>query len=112
MGNVIYLSHRDAARAKVATEVRVEMARAGINESALAAATGISQSTMNRRLKPKVERDAFTVDELERVADVLGVPISAFFKTADHDDDDGGDDGGDDDGGTARNAPRPQEPNA
>lgn len=96
MSKVIYMSDRSAARAKVATEVRVEMARIGIKESALASAAGISQSTLNRRLKPTSERDAFTVDELERVADVLGVHPATFFRSVS-----GHDGGGDDDGGAA-----------
>lgn len=95
MSKVIYLPDRTAARSKVAAEIRAEIGRAGLNEVKVAAAAGIAQSTLNRKLKPKSEADSLTVDELERIADVLGVSVGTFFRTADSSPD------GDDDGGAA-----------
>ncbi|WP_165766697.1 helix-turn-helix domain-containing protein, partial [Mycolicibacterium canariasense] len=85
MSNVIELSDRTSVRARVAAEVRAEIARAGASQLAVAKATGISQSTLNRKLNPKAARDALDIDELDRIAQVLAVPISKFFATADDD---------------------------
>jgi transcriptional regulator with XRE-family HTH domain len=57
------------------------MARADISQLRLAAATGIPQSTLNRRLKPQSERDAFNISELEKIADALGVNVVVFFRS-------------------------------
>lgn len=69
------------------------MGRADVSQQKLAAATGIPQSTLHRRLKAREERDSFTVDELEKIARALGVSIADFFASADpdpHDPEDGG----------------------
>ncbi|MCV7205270.1 helix-turn-helix transcriptional regulator [Mycolicibacterium peregrinum] len=78
---------------RVAAEVRAEVARANLKQSQLSELTGISTSTLNRRLSPKVERDSFQVFELERIASVLGVDMKKFFASVD-------DGRGPDDGGT------------
>jgi transcriptional regulator with XRE-family HTH domain len=80
MSKVVNLPDRSTVRARVAAEVRAEMARADISQLRLAAATGIPQSTLNRRLKPQSERDAFNIDELEKIADALGVNAVLFFR--------------------------------
>lgn len=83
MGNVIELADQSTTRACVAAEVRAEIGRAGVSQLAVARATGIPQSTLNRKLAAKAERDSFTVDELDRIARVLQVPIGSFFASAD-----------------------------
>jgi transcriptional regulator with XRE-family HTH domain len=80
MSEVIDFPDRSTARARVAAEVRAEMARAAVSQLKLAAITGIPQSTLNRRLKPKVQRDSFTVEELDRIAHALHIGIEKFFR--------------------------------
>jgi len=57
---------------RVAAEVRAEMGRQKLSQMGLAAALGASQAWLSRRLNGTV---AFATDELERVAEVLGVPL-------------------------------------
>lgn len=83
---------------QVAAEVRAEVARANLKQSQLSQMTGISTSTLNRRLSPRVERDSFQVFELERIAAALGVEMKKFFASVDGP-------GPDDGGATAPNKP-------
>jgi len=55
---------------RVASEVRAQMARIYMTQTALAAVLGLPQSAVSNRLRGKV---AFSVDELEKVSDALGV---------------------------------------
>jgi len=71
---------RSTTRARVAAEVRAHMGRVDISQLQLAAMTGIPQSTLNRRLRPRIERDSFKVGELERIAKALGVSVVDFFR--------------------------------
>jgi len=61
---------------RVATEVRAEMARQRVSQDALAAAIGMSQAAVSRRLSGDIP---FDVAELEDVATALRVPISQFL---------------------------------
>ncbi|RCS81822.1 helix-turn-helix domain-containing protein [Brachybacterium alimentarium] len=60
----------------VAAEVRAEMARQRTSRKELADATGISLSTLRRRLD---DDTPFALDELPRVAHALNVPIAALM---------------------------------
>ena len=95
MGNVLQLPGRSSANALVAAKVRAEMGRVNVSQLRLSALTGIPHSTLNRRLKPAARRDSFSIEELDRIAHALGVPLTKFFTTTNHRPD------GDDDG-TAR----------
>lgn len=64
---------------RVAAEVRAELGRQRKSGSELAAALGMAQSTVSRRLLGEVP---FDVDELHRIADYLGVPVSQFLGVA------------------------------
>lgn len=88
------MPNREPARSLVAAEVRAEIAFANASQLAIAKATGIAHSTLNRKLNAKLERDVFDVDELERIAHVLRVPITRFFRTTPS--------RGPDDGGSSR----------
>ncbi|WP_328809484.1 helix-turn-helix domain-containing protein [Pseudoclavibacter sp. 8L] len=65
-----------ARRSRVAAEVRACMARSDISRSSIEQQLGISQSALSRKLRGL---NAFTVDEIFRLADVLGVKASVFF---------------------------------
>lgn len=54
----------------VAANIRAEMARRRATQGALAAALGVTQQAVSRRLRGDVE---FTVTELQIVAETLGV---------------------------------------
>lgn len=71
--NVLYMG---TVRSQVAEEVRAAMGRRRVNASTLAAAIGMSTSTMSLRLKGTV---AFDVDELQRVAECLDVDVDSLF---------------------------------
>lgn len=61
----------------VAGEVRAEMGRQSKNQSQLARELGVTQAYVNRRLLGQVP---ITVDDLERIAAVLGVEVEQFLK--------------------------------
>lgn len=65
--------------ATVAAEVRAEMARQRITQESLADSLGVAQQTISRRLTGEV---AFDLAELERIAGILGVPLSRFLASA------------------------------
>lgn len=60
----------DRLTEQVAAEVRAHMARVRINQTQLAEALGITQSSVSKRLRGVI---AFDTDELQRVAELLGV---------------------------------------
>lgn len=64
----------------VAGNVRAEMARARVPQVRIAAALGLTQQAVSRRLRGEVE---FTVSELATVAAELSVPVSALIPDAD-----------------------------
>ncbi len=76
------LADRSTARARVAGEVRACMGRAAVTQAQLSRATGISHPTLSRKLKARLERDAFDVEELAKIASVLDVSLSEFFPAA------------------------------
>lgn len=59
----------------VGATVRAEMARRKITQRQVAEKLGISQTQVSRRLDGTV---SFNVDELEAVAQVLGLPVALF----------------------------------
>ena len=63
---------------QVAAEVRAAMARASKRQNVVALATGRSQSYISRRLTGE---QPFDIDDLDRVAALLDVPITDFFAT-------------------------------
>jgi transcriptional regulator with XRE-family HTH domain len=62
--------------ASVAAEVRAELARQRMSQQLLAAKLGVSQQWVSRRIAGTV---AFDVNELARIAGLLGVPMSQFL---------------------------------
>ena len=56
----------------VSAEIRAEMARQSITQSELARRVSWAQSQLSKRLNGVV---FFRADELERIADALGVPL-------------------------------------
>lgn len=62
--------------AKVATEVRVQMARQKKTQADLAHRLGMNAHTAGRRVRGEVP---FDVVELEAVARWLGVPVATFW---------------------------------
>lgn len=63
----------------VAAEVRAEMARQRRGQVEVATELGWSQAFLSRRLTGGV---AFSTDEIEHVARVLGVPLTQFTAPA------------------------------
>ena len=63
-------------REQVAGEVRAAVARNKMTATALGEATGISRSSLHRKMQGT---RSFTVEELIRVADALGLPPSALM---------------------------------
>jgi transcriptional regulator with XRE-family HTH domain len=63
-------------RSEVAEEVRVLLARRKLSAVKLAQQLGMSQGYLSRRLNAV---QPFDMDDLERIADALGVPVSVFF---------------------------------
>lgn len=64
---------RGRLREHVAEEIRVLLARKRISATELARRTGIKQSTMSRRMTGET---AFDMDDLELIADALGVEVT------------------------------------
>lgn len=63
----------------VAAEVRAELARRNRSREELAKALDVSRATLNRRLAGD---QAFTLAELEQVAEFFGCPVDAFMPAA------------------------------
>jgi len=64
---------------RVAAEVRAAMARNRVSQEAVARALGVSQTAVSRRLSGVVP---FDINELECVAQFLGVPIQQLVYRA------------------------------
>lgn len=61
---------------RVADSVRAELARRKITQTELAEALGMTQPAVSRRMSGAVP---FDTEELGRIADLLGVPMSVLF---------------------------------
>lgn len=61
---------------RVAGTIRAELARRKRTHAELAAALGLTRSSMHRRLTGDL---ALNIDELHVVADFLGVPVSTLL---------------------------------
>jgi transcriptional regulator with XRE-family HTH domain len=60
--------------------INAELTRQGMSQRELARKLGFSQQYLWRRLSPAVRADMeFTTAELDRIADVLGVPVTTFL---------------------------------
>lgn len=55
--------------------IRAEMARAGVTQTDLAAALGITQPAVSSRLKGRID---WRLRELHTVADALGIPVAVL----------------------------------
>jgi len=62
-------------RARVATAIRIEMARRQISQSRLAEMAGMRQAVLSRRMTGET---AFDLDDLDRLSAALGVPVSTL----------------------------------
>ncbi|WP_010540412.1 helix-turn-helix domain-containing protein [Dietzia alimentaria] len=60
----------------VAMNIRAELARTGISQTAAARALGLADSSLSRRMNG---RHSFRVSELYALADLIGVPVHAFI---------------------------------
>ena len=63
----------------VAANIRAEAARRRKTQAQLAEAAGLSQFAISRRMR---EEFPFTLDEVQAIADFLGVPLSDLLNTA------------------------------
>lgn len=63
---------RASLREQAAEEIRVQLARKRISAAELARRTGMKQSTLARRMTGEI---AFDLDDLELIANVLGVAV-------------------------------------
>ena len=70
---------RQTRNASVAANIRAEMKRQRIRQPVIAAALGLSQASVSRKL---TGHTPLTVDELAVVADVLGVDLVELVKAA------------------------------
>ncbi len=61
---------------RVARNVRAELARRGLSQATIANSLGLSQAAVSRRL---LGTTSFSIAELERVAEVLPVPIAVLL---------------------------------
>ncbi|GIF08723.1 hypothetical protein Asi03nite_62610 [Actinoplanes siamensis] len=62
---------------RVSTELRAEMGRQRISQRELARRLGVNQAVISRRLAG--EQFSFTTAELDRIAEILGVPVDRFL---------------------------------
>lgn len=62
--------------AKIAANVRAEIARKGLTKNEAGTAIGLTQPAMSRRLRGEVE---FSASELDRLAVLLGLPVAVLF---------------------------------
>jgi hypothetical protein len=67
-----YIEHQ----ASIADNVRAEVARRRVPQAEIAEALGLHQAGVSRRLAGRTE---WTGTELSRLAEVLQVPVAAFF---------------------------------
>ena len=68
----------------MAAEIRAELARRRLSARAAAARLGWTQAYLSRRLNGDVP---FDVEDIEALADLLGVPPQRFFRSNASDDD-------------------------
>ena len=61
---------------QIASNVRAEMARAAVTQTRMGQDLRFSQQSISRRLNGHVP---FTVDELDVIAEYLGLPLSALI---------------------------------
>jgi transcriptional regulator with XRE-family HTH domain len=69
----------DTLAIRMAVAVETAIAEAGQTHLGVSEATGIPRTTLLRRLKGQ---SSFAVDELERIAEVIGVPVSQILAKA------------------------------
>ena len=62
---------------RIGDAVRMELVHQGKPQTALARAIGMDQATLNRRVKGVT---AFRTDELQQVADFLGVTVGQLYE--------------------------------
>ena len=67
------------ASAKLTTTIRVELARRNLNQTDLGDALGLSAISVSRRMNGHID---WTVTEVERVAEFLGLPFVELFDVA------------------------------
>lgn len=67
-----------AERRRIAANVRAEVARRGVSQSALAELLGMNQAGISRRLSGRID---FSASEIAALAEYLSVPVNAFFNT-------------------------------
>lgn len=58
--------------------IRAELARSGTSIQSLAESVGLTRTTLGRRLNAN-GRSQLTIDEIEAIANHLGVPLSALL---------------------------------
>ena len=63
---------------RVASNIRAELARSGTSIQELAEAVGLTRTTLGRRLNQN-GRSPLTIDEIEAIADHLGVPVNSLL---------------------------------
>jgi transcriptional regulator with XRE-family HTH domain len=61
---------------RVAASVRAELARKKITQGQLADALGMTQPAISRRVSGQLP---FDVDEIQRIAEFLSVPVTQFM---------------------------------
>ena len=66
----------------VASEIRAEMGRRGITQSILAERLGENPAWVSRRITSGTRKLPLDLDELERVADALGLSAPALIERA------------------------------
>ena len=74
------MTHQTQRRAAIAGEIRAELGRQNLTYSALAAAIGMSPSTLSRRL---VGIKPFDIEELQSIAQFLGIKLSDLTERTD-----------------------------
>ena len=74
------MNQQTQRRAAIAGEIRAELGRQNLTYTALAAATGISPSTLSRRL---VGTKPFLLEELQSIAQFLGIKLSDLTERTD-----------------------------
>lgn len=67
-----HVSENASPSRRIASEIRAELARQGINQTALARLLHVSNAWTSRRLSPSADVD-LTFEEVEKVAKALGV---------------------------------------
>jgi len=66
-------------RQRIAAEVRAELARQNISNRDFADLLGMDRSAAQQRLSAQ---RSFRAEEIERVAEILGVPVARFLAPA------------------------------